>query len=274
MPNRIIKESICTSENIDSLTPFQETFFYRLIVNCDDFGRMDARAKILAAKLFPLKDVRASQIEDALRALTSAELVTLYMVDGKPFLQMNTWDRHQQVRNHKSKYPSPDESNCNQLQSIDINCNQVISDDSKCSRNPIQSESESESESNPKDARAVLKESFDVFWTAYPRHTNKKAAQQAFQKINPDADLLNIMLQSVAAWKLSQQWTKDGGQYIPHAATWLNGRRWEDEVPKAAPFTGKQVSAQQYTQRQYSEEELLGVSDDLIAEARKLRDTA
>ena len=133
-----------------------------------------------------------------------------------------------------------------------------------------------EKEIKKRVSKDTLKESaaFDTFWTAYPRHTNKKAAQQAFQKINPDADLLNIMLQSVAAWKLSQQWTKDGGQYIPHAATWLNGRRWEDEVPKAAPFTGKQVSAQQYTQRQYTEEELLGVSDDLIAEARKLRDTA
>ena len=122
-------------------------------------------------------------------------------------------------------------------------------------------------------SKDTLKESaaFDTFWTAYPRHTNKKAAQQAFQKINPDADLLNIMLQSVSAWKLSQQWTKDGGQYIPHAATWLNGRRWEDEVPKAAAFTGKQVSAQQYTQRQYTEDELMAVSDDLLAEARANR---
>ena len=115
---------------------------------------------------------------------------------------------------------------------------------------------------------------FDVFWNAYPRHTNKKAAQTVFMRINPDADLLNIMLQSLAAWSKSPQWTKDGGQFIPHPATWLNGRRWEDELPKAVPFTGKQVSAQQYTQRQYSENELLSVSEDLIAEARKQRDTA
>ena len=41
MPNRIIKESICTSDNVDQLTAFEETVFVRLIVNCDDFGRMD-----------------------------------------------------------------------------------------------------------------------------------------------------------------------------------------------------------------------------------------
>jgi hypothetical protein len=145
MPNRILKESICTSENVDRLSAFQETVFYRLIVTCDDYGRMDARPKLLASKLFPLKDIRSNQIEDALRALTSAELVTLYEVDGKPFLQMKTWDRHQQVRAKKSKYPAPESGK----QTSDINCNQMISDASKCPRNPIQSESNPNPNPNP-----------------------------------------------------------------------------------------------------------------------------
>lgn len=107
MPNRILKESICTSENLDTLTAFQETMFYRLLVNCDDYGRFDGRTKILKSRLFPLKDdVRDKQIEDALHALTSAELVTLYYVDGKPFVQMKTWTKHQpKARSDKSKYP-------------------------------------------------------------------------------------------------------------------------------------------------------------------------
>ena len=136
MPNRILKESICTSEEIDRLSAFQETFFYRLIVTCDDYGRMDARPKILASKLFPLKDIRTAQIEDALRALTSAELVILYNVGGKPFLQMKTWDRHQSIRAKKSRYPSPDDVNASE-----INCMQMQADECKCPRNPIQSES-------------------------------------------------------------------------------------------------------------------------------------
>lgn len=136
MPNRIIKESICTSDNIDLLTPFEETVFYRLIVNCDDYGRMDARPKILAAKLFPLKDIRAKQMEDALRKLTSAELVTLYKVDGKPFLQMNTWDRHQRVRNSVPKYPSPEQADddCGELSRVAASCREL-----RPESNPIQS---------------------------------------------------------------------------------------------------------------------------------------
>lgn len=139
MPNRILKESICTSDSLDQLNSFQENVFYRLIVNCDDFGRMDARPKVLASRLYPLKDIRAEQIENALQALSSAGLVILYTVDGKPFVQMKTWERHQQIRAKKSKYPAPESQPQKQTTESDNTCNQMISDDIKCPRNPIQS---------------------------------------------------------------------------------------------------------------------------------------
>ena len=36
MPNRILKESVCTSDSVNKLSWFEEVLFYRLIVNCDD----------------------------------------------------------------------------------------------------------------------------------------------------------------------------------------------------------------------------------------------
>ena len=255
MPNRILKESVCSSENLEGLTWFQEVFFYRLIVNCDDYGRMDARPKILASKLFPLKDIRLNQISDALRALTSAELVALYEKDGHPFLQMKTWDRHQSIRAKKSKFPEPD-STCKQLQADDFNCKQMISNASKCSRNPIQSESNPNPNPNPNPTRARAQENthFEEFWSVYPRHEDKQAAKRAFDKINPDDDLLQVMLKAIADWKESDQWQEDGGKFIPYPSSWLNKRRWEDEVPakKAAVKPAKTVTAQQYEQRDYS----------------------
>ena len=61
MPNRIIKESICTSDSIDALSLEAERLFYRLIVNCDDYGTFDARTAIIKSKCFPL---RAHEITD------------------------------------------------------------------------------------------------------------------------------------------------------------------------------------------------------------------
>src|SRR5690606_3839373 len=138
MPNRIIKESICTSDTIDQLSWFEEVFFYRLIVNCDDYGRFDARPAILKARLFPLKSVTEKQISDALNKLSTVGIVTVYEYDGRPYLQLVTWDKHQQIRAKKSKYPAPD-----------VACNHMISDDIKCPRNPIQSESNPNPNQNP-----------------------------------------------------------------------------------------------------------------------------
>lgn len=107
MPNRILKESICSSESINSLSWFEEVVFYRLIVICDDFGRFDARPAILRSRLFPLKSVTDKQIERALESLRTADMVCLYEVDGKPFLQLRTWEQHQQRRAKFSKYPAP-----------------------------------------------------------------------------------------------------------------------------------------------------------------------
>lgn len=134
MPNRIIKESICTSEDIDSLTAFEETCFYRLMVTVDDFGRFDARPKILAARLYPLKDITPDDMSKTLGSLINAGLVTVYEADGKPYLHLTSWEKHQQTRAVKSKYPAPPAS---KHDISDSTCNQLISDENKCPRNRI-----------------------------------------------------------------------------------------------------------------------------------------
>ena len=40
------------------------------------------------------------------------------------------------------------------------------------------------------------------------------------------------MMDAISAQKRSRQWTENNGQYIPNPATWLNQRRWEDELPQ------------------------------------------
>ncbi len=107
MPNRIIKESICTSESIDSLSWFEEVLFYRLIVNCDDFGRFDGRPAVIKARLFPLKDITLKTVSDGINKLATVHMVDLYEVDGKPFVLLSAWNDHQQVRAKRAKYPDP-----------------------------------------------------------------------------------------------------------------------------------------------------------------------
>ena len=108
MPNRIIKESICTSEDYAKLTLFQRDLFIRLIVSADDFGRYDARPAILRGRLYPLENVTSKSIDDALAALANLGIVALYEVNGKPYLYLLAWDKHQYRRAAKSKFPAPE----------------------------------------------------------------------------------------------------------------------------------------------------------------------
>lgn len=70
---------------------------------------------------------------------------------------------------------------------------------------------------------------FEIFWAAYPRKTVKGAAWKAWQKLNPDQDTQDLILKALIWQRTRHEWVKDGGQYIPHPASWLNGRGWEDE---------------------------------------------
>lgn len=70
---------------------------------------------------------------------------------------------------------------------------------------------------------------FDRFWEAYPRRQGKEAARKAWAKMRPDEALLEDMLAALERQRASDLWRKDGGLFIPLPATWLNGRRWEDE---------------------------------------------
>ncbi len=130
MPNRLIHESICTSDTIEQLSPEEEVFFYRLLVQCDDFGRFDARPPVLLARCFPLRigRVKESHVKTWLAKLQSAGLLWIYEVDSHIYLQITKWNRYQQGRAIKSKYPEPPTDESGHPISIEINGYQAKSD--------------------------------------------------------------------------------------------------------------------------------------------------
>ena len=69
-------------------------------------------------------------------------------------------------------------------------------------------------------------EDFLAFWRAYPRKVGKLAAWDEWRRLAPPrAEVLKALLWQVE----SQEWLRDGGQYIPHQRTYLHQGRWEDE---------------------------------------------
>lgn len=70
---------------------------------------------------------------------------------------------------------------------------------------------------------------FDVFYKSYPRKVGKAAAAKVFAKVKANAILDNI-LADIKRRMESGDWSTDKLQFIPHPATYLNGKRWEDET--------------------------------------------
>lgn len=70
---------------------------------------------------------------------------------------------------------------------------------------------------------------FDTFWKAYPKKTNKEFAKRVFAKLKVDQPLLDKILHSLSI-QVRTIWKDKDVQYIPHPSTWLNGKRWEDEI--------------------------------------------
>ena len=83
----------------------------------------------------------------------------------------------------------------------------------------------------PRSAPDWQPELFDRFWKAYPKKKAKAAAMDAWDRLSPDKALCWAMSTALTQQKKSEDWNRDGGRYIPHPATWLNQRRWEDEAP-------------------------------------------
>lgn len=84
-----------------------------------------------------------------------------------------------------------------------------------------------------KKPRPKLDSRFDDFWKAYPRKVGKPKAKAAWKRHKCDSRADQVIA-AVEAWKCSQQWRKDGGQYVPHPATWLNRSGWGDQVETQA----------------------------------------
>lgn len=73
---------------------------------------------------------------------------------------------------------------------------------------------------------------FESFWQMYPNKKAKANARKAWDKLKVDGTLYTEIMRGLALHKKSRDWIKDDGQFIPHPASWLNGKRWEDEFEK------------------------------------------
>lgn len=229
---RMISKDISTSRKVNRLTERAALLYTWSIPHTDDFGRLEGDALSLKAKVVPMRSNTTDEIEQDLKEMEGLGLIFRYEVKGEKYLEIVGFDDHQTFRADRPRralYPSPDGTfpSDNQRDTTDI----PAGDNRQRKLSKVKVSEDKVSEDTMSGGYAP---EFEELWALYPRKTGKGAAYKAWQKLKASKALNAKIATSIAAYKQTRQWLKDDGQYIPHFATFINQRRFDDD-PGATP---------------------------------------
>lgn len=230
----MVHATIWESAQVSRLSRDARLTYIGLIVLGDDDGRLKADPRLIKSQIYPYDDeVKLSDIEKWMGEIKAQNLVVEYEVEGVRYMYHPKWENYQQLREDRrreSNIPAPD------IEFSVVPTKRQPSVNQKGDKPPRKISKDKIS----KDNTDLLADSaFVVFWDKYPKKVGRKAAFKAWHKVEWTPDLVSKAMTALEAWKQSEQWTKDAGRYIPHAATWVNGERWEDEVKTVASKSTK-----------------------------------
>ena len=157
-------------------------------------------------------------------------------------LLLPNWEKHQsedklkeiqeksaiRVARHREKQRLM--AGCNVTETLHVTlqkrlCNADVTQQNK----ELRTQNKEQDVSTPPNGVDAPFDAFGMFWLSYPKKIAKEGARKAWKKIN--LDLFDTIMNALEQHKKSAQWLKDDGQYVPNASTWLNNKRWEDEIP-------------------------------------------
>lgn len=213
---RNIKPGFFTNGDLVELPLHTRLLFIGLWCLADREGRLQDRPKQIKMEVFPADNL---DVDASLDELAAAGFITRYRVGDRSYIQVVNFLKHQRPH-HKEKEST-------------IPAQDMIEAESRSATTPSPNE---KAKHGPASAQKPGKrkshepaEGFDEFWAEYPKRVAKEDAIAAWNKLAPDAELRESILADLRgrqpAWKTTTK------KYIPNPATYLNGRRWTDELP-------------------------------------------
>ncbi len=215
---RFLSKAISLDEKVNALSDdTSRLLFTWLISHLDCEGRLHGDPITVKSIVFPRRTISVRRVDKYLNEIEKQGLIIRYTVNGNAYLFAPHFEKHQtglqKNKEAQSQIPPPTPE---LLQSYS-------------NKNPPQVKVKAKAKV---EERSNKKEDFDTFWEAYPRKKNKGQAEKAFMKVNPDEELLAVILAKIEQATKSRDWQKEDGEYIPYPATWLNAKGWEDEIKK------------------------------------------
>ena len=237
MPKRYTMTEKWTDEWFLKLSPPEKLLWNYLCDTCDIAGFWEKNFTLASL----LTGIPSDEIEGAFKGLTRG-----YFEAGA-HIWLRTFIKHQKNlplnpdnRCHKAILRSINEHNSFGSQVLDILRKQTaeLNIEGAC-KGLVSPYGKGNGKGNGKGKGKEARD-FETFWKAYPKKRSKDAALRRWNSIKPNDDLLKTMLAAIEQQKKSESWMKDGGQFIPYPATWLNGGSWKDENVESRKLTNSE----------------------------------
>lgn len=235
--DRLLHPRAGHSRKVNTLSDFEFRVWWTYQMAADDFGVMRRDAVVLQAANDSLAQRSRAVVNRAFDRVIELGLVVPFEHQDESYVCQLDWQDFQKVRYpRESHLPIPGAA---LLLRCSPSTRALFKNHSGCVSEKLPKDSRASQSDDAKSSRLTangirltangLGMRFDEFWQHYPRKVGKDAARRAWDRCKPSAELL-LQILAVLEWqRKTEAWTKDGGQFIPHPATWLNQGRWEDE---------------------------------------------
>ena len=250
---RNIKPAFFKNYDLADAGPVAQLLFAGLWCLADREGRLEDKPRLIKAELFPYYDC---DVNGELTVLERLGFVRRYVSAGVSVIEVLNFKKHQAPHNTEKASilpPFDPETGLQAAPSVangEVTVNPPLENDGKNpdslipdspilipdSPKPPKGEASPQPDPKPAASPAQAKaqkpdamEGFAEFWMRYPKKKSKSDAEKAWAKLKPNAELRSVLMTALGEQVRSRDWIKNAGQYIPLPATWLNGKRWEDE---------------------------------------------
>lgn len=161
--------------------------------------------------------ITEQNVRTAINHLKSTNELTIKLTNRFSIITIVKWEQYQS-RNSKQT---------NQQTNQQLTNNQPTTNHTQEVKN-IRSKEDVVTVMNNNESSNCKENDFEKFWKEYPNKKAKPKALISWKKLKQQEK--EAIFIALPKHKNSDQWQKDNGSFIPHPATWINQRRWEDNL--------------------------------------------
>jgi|GEM_PF-1769645 len=233
---RMIDPNIWQSEDFNSLSILARLVFIGMFSNADDEGRGRAKPVYLKSVIFPYdENIRVVDVEKTLSEISSKMSVTLYSHNENEYYQLDNWQKWQTInRPQESNIPAKpiiieqSLSNHGTINEQSMNNHGVITDEFVLKEYKRKEVKGKEVNNNIVRSENARSSDFEKFWSVYPLKVGKKKAEEKYLTLVKKGFCEKEIITGAENFL---GWAKRNEvELLPHATTWLNGERWNDEL--------------------------------------------